>query len=168
MPPKADPGVITEVFFQSVGGEAPPNIVLAPKLGPLGMSPKKVGDDVIKGTKEWKGIRVTVKLTVQNRQCQVSVVPTASALIMKALNEPPRDRKKVKNILHDGNISLDVVKGIATQIRDTKKGIPSKSFQGSVKEILGTCNSIGCTVEGKTPVEVQRLITEGEIEIEAC
>jgi ribosomal protein L11 len=31
---------------------------LAPKLGPLGMSPKKVGDDVQKATKDWKGLKV--------------------------------------------------------------------------------------------------------------
>lgn len=40
---------------------------------------------------------MTVKLTVQNRQAQVSVVPSAAALIIKALNEPQRDRKKVKH-----------------------------------------------------------------------
>jgi ribosomal protein L11 len=39
---------------------------------------------------------VTVKLTVQNRQAKVSVVPSAAALVIKALKEPPRDRKKVR------------------------------------------------------------------------
>ena len=43
------------------------------------------------------GIRITVKLTVQNRQATVSVVPTSTSLLMRALGEPPRDRKKVKN-----------------------------------------------------------------------
>jgi len=37
---------------------------------------------------------VTVKLTVQNRIAKVSVIPSASALVIKALKEPPRDRKK--------------------------------------------------------------------------
>jgi large subunit ribosomal protein L12e len=71
--------------------------LLAPKIGPLGLSPKKVGEDIAKGTKEWKGLRVTVQLTIQNRQAQVSVVPSASSLVIKALKEPPRDRKKEKN-----------------------------------------------------------------------
>ncbi len=35
-------------------------------------SPKKVGDDIAKATQEWKGLKVTVKLTVQNRQAKVS------------------------------------------------------------------------------------------------
>lgn len=48
-------------------------------------SPKKVGEDIAKATGEWKGLRVTVQLTVQNRQAAVSVVPSASSLVIKAL-----------------------------------------------------------------------------------
>ena len=69
---------------------------LAPKIGPLGLSPKKIGEDIAKETaKEWKGLRVTCKLTVQNRVAKVSVIPSAAALVIKALKEPTRDRKKV-------------------------------------------------------------------------
>ena len=42
-------------------------------------------------------MRITVKLTVQNRVAQIAVVPSASALVIKALKEPYRDKKKVKN-----------------------------------------------------------------------
>lgn len=48
-------------------------------------SPKKVGEDIAKATTAWKGLRVTVQLTIQNRQAQVSVVPSASSLVIKAL-----------------------------------------------------------------------------------
>ena len=70
---------------------------LAPKIGPLGLSPKKVGDDIAKATTAWKGLKITVQLTIQNRQATISVVPSAASLIIKALKEPPRDRKKVKH-----------------------------------------------------------------------
>lgn len=90
---------------------------LAPKIGPLGLSPKKVGDDIAKATGDWKGLRITVKLTIQNRQAQIEVVPSASALIIKALKEPPRDRKKQKNIKHSGSVSMDEVISIARQMR---------------------------------------------------
>lgn len=46
---------------------------------------------------DWKGLKITVKLTVVNRQATVEVVPSASSLIIRELNEPPRDRKKDKN-----------------------------------------------------------------------
>lgn len=52
---------------------------------------------------------MTVELTIQNRQATVAVVPSASSLVIKALKEPPRDRKKEKNIAHSGNIPLDEI-----------------------------------------------------------
>jgi ribosomal protein L11 len=98
MPPKMDPNEIKYVYVRVTGGEVPGASSLAPKVGPLGMSPKKVGDDIVKATSgEWKGLRVTCKLIVQNRQAKVEVVPSAASLVIKALKEPLRDRKKVKN-----------------------------------------------------------------------
>lgn len=85
------------VYLRAVGGEVGATATLAPKVGPLGLSPKKVGDDIAKATGDWKGLKITCKLTIKNRQATVEVVPSASALIIKALKEPPRDRKKVKN-----------------------------------------------------------------------
>lgn len=75
---------------------------MAPKVGPLGMvrnfnsctfsllpqSPKKIADDIAKVTKDWMGLRITVKLVVQNRQATIEVVPSAAALLIRALNEP--------------------------------------------------------------------------------
>ncbi|KAF8923962.1 60S ribosomal protein L12 [Dissophora ornata] len=85
-----------------------------PKIGSLGLSPKNIGEDIAKATQGWKGLRVTVQLTIQNRQAAVSVVPSDSSLVIKALKEvPPRDRKKEKNIKHNGNISIDDVIEIA-------------------------------------------------------
>jgi len=98
MPPKMDPNEVKIIYVRVTGGEVPGASSLAPKVGPLGMSPKKVGDDLVKATMaEWKGLRVTCKLLVQNRQAKVEVVPGAASLIIKALKEPYRDRKKVKN-----------------------------------------------------------------------
>jgi ribosomal protein L11 len=48
---------------------------------------------------------------------QVTVVPSAAALVIKALKEPPRDRKKVKNIKHSGNISMDDIISAARIMR---------------------------------------------------
>ena len=83
--------------LRAVGGEVGATAALAPKIGPLGLSPKKVGEDIAKASQDWKGLRITVQLTIQNRQATIAVIPSASSLIIKALKEPPRDRKKVKN-----------------------------------------------------------------------
>lgn len=110
-----------------------------------------------------KGLRVTVKLTIQNRQAAVSVVPTASSLIIKALKEPPRDRKKEKNIKHNKSITIDEVIEIA---RTMKFKSYSKELKGCVKEILGTAFSVGCQVDGKSPREITEAIDAGEIDSE--
>ncbi len=96
MPPKFDPTAIHVVYLRAVGGEVTPVAALAPKVGPLGVPPKKIGEDIAKNTKEWKGLRVTVKLSIQNRQATVEVVPSASSLVIRALKEAPRE-KGVKN-----------------------------------------------------------------------
>ncbi|KAG8387679.1 hypothetical protein BUALT_Bualt02G0046400 [Buddleja alternifolia] len=162
MPPKFDPSQVIDVFVRVTGGEVGAASSLAPKIGPLGLSPKKIGEDIAKETaKDWKGLRVTVKLTVQNRQAKVTVVPSAAALVIKALKEPERDRKKTKNIKHNGNISLDDVIEIAKIMRSRSM---AKDLSGTVKEILGTCVSVGCTVDGKDPKDLQQEINDGDVE----
>ncbi|KAJ6331758.1 hypothetical protein OIU76_010191 [Salix suchowensis] len=120
MPPKFDPSQVIDVYVRVTGGEVGAASSLAPKIGPLGLSPKKIGEDIAKETaKDWKGLRVTVKLTVQNRQAK-----------------------------HNGNIALDDVIEIAKVM--SSRSI-AKDLSGTVKEILGTCVSVGCTVDGKDP-----------------
>ncbi|CAM9419413.1 unnamed protein product [Sphacelaria rigidula] len=162
MGPPPPTGEAQYVILRAIGGEVGNTAALAPKLGPLGLSPKKIGEDIQKNTQEWKGLPITVKLTIVNRQATVSVIPAASSLILKALNEPPRDRKKVKHIKHDGNITLDQVIDIARVMRERSM---ARTLAGTVKEMLGTCNSVGCTVNGASPRDIQSGISEGEIVI---
>ncbi|KAG9316691.1 ribosomal protein L11 [Chiua virens] len=162
MAPKFDPSEVKIIYLRATGGEVGASSALAPKIGPLGLSPKKVGEDIAKATSAWKGLRVTVQLTIQNRQAAVSVVPSASSLVIRALKEPPRDRKKEKNIKHSGNVSLDEIFDIARTMRDKSL---SKDLAGGAKEILGTAQSVGCTVDGKPPHDIIDGINSGEIEV---
>ncbi|XP_013193495.1 large ribosomal subunit protein uL11 [Amyelois transitella] len=163
MPPKFDPNEIKIVNLRCVGGEVSATSSLAPKIGPLGLSPKKVGDDIAKATSDWKGLKITVQLIVQNRQAQISVVPSAAALIIRALKEPPRDRKKQKNIKHNGNITLEDVIGIAKVMRPRSM---ARELSGTVKEILGTAQSVGCTIDGRAPHDVIVDINNGAVTID--
>ena len=99
---------------------------------------------------------------VQNRVCFVTVLPTASPLILQALKEPPRDRKKTKNPVHNGKIKWDDVIEIAKKMRPKSY---ATDFAGTVKEVLGTCISLGCTVDGKSPKDITALINSGEIDV---
>jgi large subunit ribosomal protein L12e len=131
-------------------------------VGPLGFNAKQVGENIAKETKEYKGYKIGVLLTIQNRQMTITPEPGTSALVLKELREPPRDRKKVKNVLHNGSISLDAVIKVAKLQREKSL---SKNLAGSVKEVLGTCLSVGCLVDGESPKEVTRRIQNGEIPI---
>ncbi|EME28820.1 60S ribosomal protein L12 [Galdieria sulphuraria] len=163
MPPKFDPNAIHVIYVRVTGGEVGAVSSLAPKIGPLGLSPKKIGEQIAQATKDWKGLKVMVKLTVQNRQATATVVPSAASLLIKALKEPERDRKKVKNIKHNGNLPLDEVIKVAKAMRARSM---AKRMSGTVKEILGTAHSVGCTVDGMHPHDVIQKIDANEIEIE--
>merc|ERR1712107_493915 len=133
MPPKFDPNEIKVIKFRVVGGEMGATSSLAPKVGPLGLSPKKIGEDIAKATGDWKGLKITVQLTVQNRQATIAVCPSAAALIIKAPKEPHRDRKKVKNIRHNGNITMEDIYNAARVIRPKSL---AQDFSGTVREVL--------------------------------
>lgn len=150
------------VYLRAVGGEVGATSSLAPKIGPLGLSPKKVGDDIAKATSDWKGLKVTCKLIIQNRQAQIEVVPSAASLLIKGLKEPARDRKKVKNIKHSGNLPMEEIIKIARIMRPRSM---ARKLEGTVKEILGTAVSVGCTVDGQHPQDIITKIKDGEIEI---
>jgi len=162
-PPPAPAGEAKIVILKTVGGEIGAASALAPKVGPLGLSPKKVGEDIQKATLKFKGLKITVKLTVINRVATVEVVPTASANVIKALNEPERDRKKgPKNVKHSGSITMKQVYEIAREMRFKSM---AKEFSGTVKEILGTAQSVGCKIDGKAPHDVIDAINNGELDV---
>mmetsp|Transcript_2649 Transcript_2649/g.3848 ORF Transcript_2649/g.3848 Transcript_2649/m.3848 type:complete len:172 (-) Transcript_2649:258-773(-) len=163
MGPKFDPTAVTVVYVRTVGGEVGAVSSLAPKIGPLGLSPKKIGDQLSKATKDWKGLRVMCKLSIQNRVATVTVEPSAASMIIKALKEPERDRKKVKNVSHDGNLTLDQITDIAKALR-VKSG--AREMSGTMKEVLGTARSVGCTVNGIPPQDIIGQINSGELTIE--
>jgi large subunit ribosomal protein L12e len=156
--------VVQVVLMRTTGGEVGAASSLAPKVGPLGLNPKKVGEDIRDATLDWKGLKVTVKLTIQNRQAKVELVPSASSMVIKALKEPTRDKKTTKNIKHNGNLSLDDVISIARTMRSKSL---ARTLAGTVKEILGTARSVGCTVNGEAIEDITAKINSGEIEIPA-
>ena len=71
--------------------------------------------------------------------------------MIRALKEPPRDRKKEKNIKHTGNIELDTIIEIARTLRFKSLG---KDLAATVREVLGTTQSVGATVDGRPAHDV--------------
>eukprot|EP00917_Polyrhabdina_sp_WS-2016_P023152 GHVP01050154.1.p1 GENE.GHVP01050154.1~~GHVP01050154.1.p1 ORF type:complete len:176 (-),score=34.32 GHVP01050154.1:166-660(-) len=161
MGPKVDPTAVKIVYVRAVGGEGA-GTTLAQKLGPFGVNPKKAQEDISKATIAYKGLKVGVKLTIVNRQATIEVIPSTSCLVLKALDEPPRDRKKQKNIKHNGTVTLDSVVEIARSIRNKSM---AKMLKGTVCEVAGTCHAIGCKIDGKSPRDFIAEVKAGEVEI---
>eukprot|EP01016_Furgasonia_blochmanni_P036977 TRINITY_DN42_c0_g1_i1.p1 TRINITY_DN42_c0_g1~~TRINITY_DN42_c0_g1_i1.p1 ORF type:complete len:163 (+),score=79.62 TRINITY_DN42_c0_g1_i1:174-662(+) len=162
MPPKVDPTEVKFIVLKCFGGETGPASTLAPKLGPLGLNAKKVGEDIQKETGKMKGIKVMVQLKCQNRAAEISVLNTSSALLIKELNEPSRTRKKDKILKHEGNLTLEQVKKVAKIMEERSL---SKEFKGTVLQMLGTCVSLGCTVNGEHPKKIIAKVRNGDIDV---
>uniref|UniRef100_A0A286XM61 Large ribosomal subunit protein uL11 N-terminal domain-containing protein n=1 Tax=Cavia porcellus TaxID=10141 RepID=A0A286XM61_CAVPO len=126
-PPKFDPNEIKVVYLRCTSGEVGATSALAP----LGLSPKKVGDDITKTTGDWKGLRITVKLTIQNRQAQ----------LRWSLKEPPRDRKKQKNIKHSGNTTFGEIVNIVQQMRHWSLSVGCNVDNRHLHDVIDDINS---------------------------
>ncbi len=144
------------------GGKASPGPPLGPAIGPLGLNVKQVVDRINELTKEFDGLSVPVKIIVhEDKSFDIEVgVPPTSALIKMELKLEKGSNQTGREFV--GDLSMDQVVKIAKM----KKGeMLAYSLKAAVKEVLGTAVSMGVSVEGKHPKEVQKLIDEGAIEI---
>ena len=142
------------------GGQATAGPPLGPALGPLGVNVLAIVNKINEITKHYSGMKVPVKITVntKTKEFEVSVgTPTTPALIISELGvEKGSGKPKNEKI---GNLSMEQVMRIA-EVKGAE--LLAKNLKAAVKEVLGSCLSMGVTVEGKEPREVQREIDEGK------
>ncbi len=142
------------------GGQATAGPPLGPALGPLGVNVLAVVNKINAVTKDYAGMKVPVKLVIdtETKEFEVTVgTPTASALIVSELKiEKGSGSPKAQKV---GDLSFEQVMRVA---RLKQAELLSMNIKNSVKEILGTCVSLGVTVEGKDPKEVQKEIDDGK------
>ena len=144
------------------GGKASPGPPLGPAIGPLGLNVKEVVDRINEATKDFDGLSVPVKIIVkEDRTFEIEVgIPPTSALIKRELGIEKGSSKTGKEFV--GDLTMEQVIKIAKMKRSETLSL---SLKAAVKEVLGTCVSMGVTVEGKKPKEVQREIDGGKIDI---
>lgn len=142
------------------GGQATAGPPLGPALGPLGVNVLAVVNRINELTKDYSGMKVPVKVIVdpETKQFEVQVgTPTTSALITSELKIEKGSGTPNKDKV--GNLTIEQVIRIA---KIKKPELLSKTLKAAAKEILGTCVTMGVTVEGKDPREVIRDINEGK------
>jgi len=142
------------------GGQATAGPPLGPALGPLGVNILAIVNKINEITKHYAGMKVPVKIIVntETKEFEVSVgIPTTSALIVSELGiEKGSGTPKTEKI---GNLSMTQVVKVA-KMKHTE--LLARSLKSAVKEVLGSCVSMGVTVEGEDPREVQKEIAEGK------
>jgi len=142
------------------GGKATAGPPLGPALGPMGVNIGQVISEINKKTADFKGMKVPVKVTIdtETKSFDISVgTPPASALIKKeagvakGASNPKADKVadlKIEQIIKVSNMKKDSLLG--------------KDNFARVKEIIGTCQSIGILVEGLPAHEAIDKVNEGE------
>jgi large subunit ribosomal protein L11 len=144
------------------GGQANAGPPLGPALGPLGINIMAVVNRINELTKDYAGMKVPVKVSVdtENKTFEVTVgTPTASALIVSELKI--EKGSGTPNTAKVGDLTMEQVVRIA-KIKSPQLLAPN--LKSAAKEMLGTCVSMGVTVEGKDPREVQKEIDAGSYE----
>jgi large subunit ribosomal protein L11 len=142
------------------GGEANAGPPLGPALGPLGVNVLQIVNKINELTKAYAGMKVPVRVVVdvETKEFEVEIgTPTTSALLVKELAiQKGSGNPKVEKV---GNLTMDQVVKIASM------KLPSsyaKSVKTAAKEVMGTCVSLGITVEGRDPREVQKELDNGK------
>ena len=136
---------------------------LSQKLGPMGIKAKDLPAQIQKDCKDWVGARIFIEIHCQNRAAKIVPKPGTTAYIIKEMSGfVNRDRKKEKLPPRSGNITFDQVLKVARLIEADGRS-QSKTFQGTVKQVIGTCMTVGCTIDGKSPKEVTKQVNKGEL-----
>ncbi|MBU0586065.1 50S ribosomal protein L11 [Candidatus Micrarchaeota archaeon] len=140
------------------GGKATAGPPIGPGLAPLGVNVGQVVAKINEETKSFPGLKVPVKVTVNTstKDFTISVgVPPTSELIKKAAGVEKGTGTKDKV----GNIEFSALVEIAKGLKPKSQG---KSLKQTVREVAGTCVSMGISIDDKDARQIEKEISEGK------
>lgn len=142
------------------GGKASGGPPLGPAIGPTGVPIKSVIDTINDKTKEFKGLKVPIKVLIDtaNKTFEVTIsTPMTSALLLKEAGvESGAGKSKEAQC---GDISFESVIKVTKMKRDSLNALDLKA---AVKTVLGTCLSVGMKVDGKMGKDVTKDLEDGK------
>lgn len=142
------------------GGEASAGPPLGPALGPMGVNVLQVVNTINDKTKDFSGMKVPVKVKVDpdTKKFTVEVgVPPTAALINKEAGV--NKGSGTAGTTFAGNIGIEGAIKIAKMKLDSSY---AKDVKGAVKEVIGTCVSLGMQVDNKPAKEIYADIQAGK------
>ena len=144
------------------GGKATAGPPIGPTLAPLGVNIAQVVAEINKKTASFAGTKVPVKIIVDKatKTYEIEVgSPATGELIKKELGIEKGRKGGAEDPKTVGDISLEIAMKIAKMKRG---GSLSKSLKDGVKEVLGSCVSLGITCNKKDARETIKEIEEGK------
>ncbi|MFH1588064.1 MAG: 50S ribosomal protein L11 [Candidatus Diapherotrites archaeon] len=149
-----------EISAMVEGGKATAGAPLGPALGPMGVNIGKVIEKINEKTKAFNGMKVPVKVIIDKKTKSFEVEvgsPPASSLIKGELKAAKGSGKP--NLEKIGNLSIEQVKKLSEM---KQASLSSTNLKKSAAELIGTCNSMGVTIEGMDAKEAQEKLRKGE------
>jgi len=142
------------------GGKASAAPPLGPALGPTGVNIGQVVAEINKKTADLKGMQVPVKVHIDTDTKEFTIevgTPPAAALIKKEAGVD----KGASNPLTEkvADLLIEQIIKVAKLKEDSLLG---SDLKAKVKEIVGTCQSMGILVEGMPAQEALKAIDEGK------
>ncbi len=146
------------------GGKATAAPPLGPALGPTGLNIGQVVMEINKKTADLKGMQVPIKVIVDTDTKTFTIeigTPPAAALIKKEAGV----EKGASNPLAEkvADLKIEQVIKVAKVKADSLLGATMKA---KVREIVGTCQSMGILVEGMPAHEALAAIAAGQFDKE--
>ena len=141
------------------GGKASAGPPIAPVLGPTGVNLYQIVTRINEMTAELKGLKVPVTIVVDDdtKEFEIEVgLPPTSALILKEVAAEKGTGATGTEVT--GDITFDQVMNV---VRAKEKDLLGSSLTNRVKSVLGTCVSMGVTVDGKDARVVQKELSQG-------
>jgi large subunit ribosomal protein L11 len=141
------------------GGKATAAPPLGPALGPLKVNIGEIVKAINEKTKEFDGMQVPVKVIVDTdtKEFEIEVgTPPASELILKeAKAEKGAGNPKMDKI---ADLRIEQIIKVAKMKESSLLG---KDLKARIKEVIGTCNSMGVLVEGVPAVQAIGQVNDG-------
>lgn len=133
-----------------------------PAVGPTGINIKDVIDEINEKTMIFKGLTVPVRIECdpETKQFEIFIeTPSTASLLLKEVGAEKGSSSSVEDKV--GNLTLDQIINVVEAKKDK---FLEKNFKYAVKSVLGTALSVGITVEGLDPRELQKRIENGEFD----
>ncbi len=141
-------------------GNASAGPPLGPQLGPLPVNIGQVVNEINEKTSKFEGMEVPIEVIVDEETGDFEIdvgIPPMASLIREELGIEKGSGEPNKNKVAD--MSIEQVKNVA----EMKIGdLLSSDVKAAAKEVIGSCVSMGVTIDGKDGREVQKLIDKGE------